>query len=223
MKKRASGGKPVSLPDDLQTALRAARGARTAFSKLTPSHQKELLRYIDAARTAGSRKKRIDEAIDQTLGREPNKSRGQTEHELWVCPKCGNPFVNKNQSHSCARHSIDDAFAGKPPHIRQLFDRFQEIVESFGPVTVVPYHNRVAFMARVRFAGGEPTKRWLELRFWLDRRIDSPRFHKVETITTRAHIYWIRIEQLADYDAEVIAWLRAAYDVGCQSHLVRAR
>jgi hypothetical protein len=211
----------VALPADLQTALRAARGARSAFQKLTAAHQRELLRYIDAARTASSRQKRIAEAVDQSLGRSASRSRGRTEGELWVCPRCGSPFVNRNQWHSCARHSIDDAFEGKPAHIRTLFDRFREIVESFGPNIVVPYHNRVAFMARVRYAGAQPAKRWLEIRFWLDRRIASHRFHKVETITPRAHIYWIRVQGLSDFDHEVIGWLRSAYAVGCQQHLRR--
>src|SRR6185436_8852097 len=85
------------LPADLQSALRAAAGAREAFQRLTPSHRRELLRYINATRSAASRKKRIGEAIDQALGRTPEKNRGQTGKPLWICPECGNPFVNRNQ------------------------------------------------------------------------------------------------------------------------------
>jgi hypothetical protein len=210
----------VVLPEDLQRALRAAAGAREAFRQLAPSHQRELLRYLNAARSVAGRKKRIGEAIDQALGRTPEKNRGQTQKPLWICPDCGSPFVNRNQSHSCQRHTIEDVFKGKPAHIRVLFERFREIVESFGPVITVPYRNRIGFMARVRFAGGEPTQRFMEIRFWLDRRLESPRFHKVETITPRAHIYWLRITQLEQFDPEVIGWLRAAYSVGCQEHLV---
>jgi predicted RNA-binding protein with PUA domain len=47
---------------------------------------------------------------------------------LWICPKCGHPFVTKSMSHSCARHELDDVFRTKPAHIRALFDRFRTML-----------------------------------------------------------------------------------------------
>ncbi len=74
-------------------------------------------------------------------------------------------------------------------------------------------------MVRVRFAGTIPRTRWLEIGFWLSRRIESPRFRKIETIYPNAHVPLLRITEAAQLDREVAAWLREAYAVGCQEHL----
>jgi hypothetical protein len=55
---------------------------------------------------------------------------------LWRCPKCGHRFVTKNLWHSCARYRLSDHFRGKPPAIRQTFDRYVELAKACGPVTV---------------------------------------------------------------------------------------
>ena len=72
---------------------------------------------------------------------------------LWRCPKCDRDFANRNQTHTCAAlHSLEHHFEGKPPEIRQLFDRLRAMVESIGPVRVLPEKTRIAFQARMSFA-----------------------------------------------------------------------
>jgi hypothetical protein len=90
------------------------------------------------------------------------------------------------------------------------------MVEACGPVKVLPYRDKVGFMVRVRFAGARPRRRWLEIGFWLRRRLTSPRFTKVETIYPNAHVHRLRIMEPRELDAEVEAWVREAYAVGCQ-------
>lgn len=59
----------------------------------------------------------------------------------------------------------------------------------------------------------------LDVGFWLPRRIDSPRFHKIETITPDVHLHLVRVTKPEELDAEIAAWLREAYAVGRQEHL----
>ena len=133
---------------------------------------------------------------------------------MWTCPKCGNRFVNKNQYHSCKRHKLSGAFEGKPGKIRALFDKFQEIVEAQGPVTMIPYSDAVGFMVRVRFCNATPKTRWLDIGLWLPRRVESPRFRRVETIYPNAHVHILRITEADQLDEEVEGWVREAYEVG---------
>ena len=74
-------------------------------------------------------------------------------------------------------------------------------------------------MVRVRFAGAVPRTRWLEIGFWLPRRVEHPRFRKIETIYLNAHVHRLRITEPAELDAQVAAWLKEAYAVGRQQHL----
>jgi hypothetical protein len=211
-------------PSDVTAALRQVPGALAAYDGGSPSHRRELLRYIDDARTPETRQRRIQKAIEHLLGKPAltRQSRGEPparKRPLWTCPRCGNEFVNSNQFHSCKRHQLDEPFAGKPDHIRELFDRFRAMVEACGPVKMLPYGDKVGFMVRVRFAGAVPRNRWLELGFWLPRRVENPRFHKIETIYPNAHVHRMRITEPRELDQEVAAWIREAYAVGCQEHL----
>jgi len=141
---------------------------------------------------------------------------------LWTCPDCGQRFVHRNAYHSCRRHELDDAFARRPPEVRALFDRFREMVEACGPVTLVPYHDRVGFMVDVRFAQATPGRSWLDVGLWLPRRVESPRFRRIETIYPHAHVHVLRATSVSDLDEEVAGWVREAYAVGRRQHLTPA-
>ena len=203
----------VAIPEDLADALDGVDGAREAFEAMSPSHRRELIRYVDDARTPATRERRIGRTIDHALGRPPSDRR-PSGRPMWTCPKCGNRFVNKNQYHSCKRHKLSDPFEGKPDKIRALFDRFREIVEAQGPVTMIPYSDAVGFMVRVRFCNATPKTRWLDIGLWLPRRVESPRFRRVETIYPNAHVHVLRITEADQFDEEMGSWVREAYDVG---------
>ena len=216
----------VRPPADLAAALRRSKGAMVAWEALSPSHRRELLRYVDDARTKETRSRRIAKAVEHANGkptkRERPKPAAVATRALWTCPRCGNQFVNKNQWHSCRRGDVDTTFRGKPAFVRALFDRFREIVESFGPVKMLPYRDKVGFMVRVRFAGAIPRQRWLEVGFWLPRRIDHARMYRVETLYPDVHVHRLRVTTLAELDDQLTKWLREAHAVGCQEHLAVA-
>ena len=96
----------------------------------------------------------------------------------------------------------------------QLFDLVRQSLESIGPVTLVPYRDRVAFMVRVRFGGVRPRKHWLDVDFWLTRRVESPRFQRSETLSPYTHIYTVRVTDPSEVDGELAGWLRDVYAVG---------
>ena len=213
---RATSFDTVRLPADVSGALRKATGAKTAFDALSPSHVRELVRYIDDARTDQTRRRRIQETIGQTLGIPGRPKRRSSRRPMWKCPNCKNEFVNKNQYHSCGQHSLAALFDGKPDSIQELFDRLRNMMGSCGPVKVLPYRDRVGFMVRVRFAAAVPKRRWLDVGLWLPRRIEHPKFHKIQTINPNANVHLLRLTEVDQLDAQVAAWIRQAYALGCQ-------
>ena len=138
---------------------------------------------------------------------------------LWRCEKCGRQFANRNQSHACARHDLEHHFAGTPPEIRRIYDRFVAAVKALGPVTVLPEKTRIAFQVRMSFAQVTPKKSWLDGHVVLARRLENPRFTKIETFSPRNHLHAFRIRSMSEIDDEVVGWLREAYEVGKQNHL----
>lgn len=138
---------------------------------------------------------------------------------LWRCPKCRRVFANRNQTHSCGRSTLSHHFAGKPPEIRALFDAVVDAIREIGPVRVLPEKTRIAFQVRMSFAQVTPRQRWLDGHVVLARRLDSPRFRKVETFSPRNHVHVFRLSDLREIDQEFREWLEEAYRVGEQRHL----
>ena len=206
----------VFVPDDLAAALRATQGAQEVFATFSPARRSEWMRFIEDARTPQSRAKRIQRTVASVTGKSSKRSELKRERPLWTCPDCGNEFVNRNQYHSCARHSVDNPFEGKPATVREIFDRLRDRIEECGPVKLVPYRDRIGFMVRVRFAIAVPKTRWVDLSLWLRNRRESPRFRCVETLAPEAHVHTLRLTEPGQLDQDVLAWLREAYRVGKQ-------
>jgi len=145
-----------------------------------------------------------------------------TDHPpLWRCPKCRRAFANRNQSHACGRHSLARHLKGKPPEIRALFEAVVAAIRSVGPVRVLPEKTRIAFQVRMSFAQVTPRQQWLDGHVVLARRLESPRFRRIETISPRNHVHVFRLRDISEIDDEFRAWLVEAYRVGEQRHLAR--
>jgi Domain of unknown function (DUF5655) len=138
---------------------------------------------------------------------------------LWTCPRCGRRFVTANLWHSCEIHTLEEHFQRTEPHVIETYRAYEAAVRAIGPVEVVPQKSRVVFMVRMRFAGCTFAKRWLNARFLLTRRIDSPRIVKVEQFGPRSFGHHLRLSSPEDVDDELKAWLVEAYAVGEQRHL----
>jgi Domain of unknown function (DUF5655) len=141
---------------------------------------------------------------------------------VWACPRCARTFANRKQTHTCAAlGDLDDHFAGCAPTVRLTFDRILTVVRALGPVTVLPEKTRIALHLRMSFAAFMPRRLWLNGHLVLARRIDSPRFSKVETYSPRNILHAFRLDAPDEVDQEFAGWLAEAYKVGAQEHLRR--
>jgi Domain of unknown function (DUF5655) len=106
---------------------------------------------------------------------------------LWTCPRCGRGFANRNQVHACRPlGALDHHLAGRPPEVVAIFWRLLELAERNGPVTVLPEKSRVALQVRMSFAAVTPRRRWVDGHVVLARRLEHPRFRRIESISPRS-------------------------------------
>jgi hypothetical protein len=141
------------------------------------------------------------------------------QKELWQCSKCGERFVTPNTWHSCGKYSLTALFTRSEPHIFKLYEKFEQLVKTCGPITVIPQKSRIVFQARVRFAGAIPRKSYLQCSFGFNRRRDHPSFYKIEQYAPHWYSHSCRIEKEEQFDDEFLSWIREAYNVGLQKHL----
>jgi hypothetical protein len=138
---------------------------------------------------------------------------------LWQCPQCGRAFANRNQTHSCSNVSLGSHFIGTSEKVRELYEALSAMIKKCGPVKVLPEKTRIAFQVRMSFIAVQVRRDYLIGHFVLARRLDHPRFTRVETFSPRNHLHAFRLNSLAELDHEFAAWVREAYAVGQQKHL----
>jgi uncharacterized protein DUF5655 len=138
---------------------------------------------------------------------------------LWCCPECGRAFANRNQSHSCSNVTLESHFDGKSAQVRELFDALVTMIRRCGPVHVLPEKTRIAFQVRMSFIAVQVRRNYLIGHFVFARRVDHPRFTRIETFSPRNHLHAFRLERLEGLDDEFAGWVREAYAVGEQKHL----
>jgi hypothetical protein len=140
--------------------------------------------------------------------------RDASRKPLWRCPKCGHRFVTKNLWHACGRYRLSDHFKGKPPTLRQTFDRYVKLAKACGPVTVYAQKTRIVIQARVRFAGVTVHRNFLEATIWLKRRIDHRLLSRVEPLGNLGFNHHFRLTDPSDADESLGKLIREAYFFG---------
>jgi hypothetical protein len=114
---------------------------------------------------------------------------------------------------------LDHHFVGKSPLVRHIFDQFLAMVESFGPVEVLPEKSRIAFHVRMSFARLAVQRHWVVGHLVLARAVHgSLLFTRVESLSPRNHVHHFRIDQPGRVQA-FRELAREAYAVGRQEHL----
>ena len=136
---------------------------------------------------------------------------------MWICPKCGRRFANRNQSHFCSNARLEDHFAGREPQVIATFQRLLAAAKKSGPVTVVPEKTRIAFQVRMSYAAFTLRRRWIDGHVVLARKLDSSRFTRIEFFSPGNQLHAFRLREPEEVDDEVESWLDEAYLVGDQS------
>ena len=88
-----------------------------------------------------------------------------------------------------------------------------------GPMTVITEKTRIAIQVRMSFTSIMLKQRLIDEHIVLAGRVDSPRFRRIESISTFNHVRAFQLCSIAEIDAELIAWLTEAYQAGEPRHL----
>jgi hypothetical protein len=142
-------------------------------------------------------------------------TQGRPKRPLWTCPNCGKQYVTRNMWHSCVVVPLESHFVNRP-RARQLFDAYVAALEREGPVTISVSKTRIEIMTRARFTGAVVRKDYLRCALWLKRRVDSPRFTKIEHFGSANWGHYFEIHDESDIDDEILALAREARRVGDQ-------
>jgi hypothetical protein len=114
--------------------------------------------------------------------------------------------------------SLDEFFAGRET-ARRIFDALVPSIHRLGPAGTRVSRSQVAFRRRRGFAWAWTPDRYLRgstaplvLSLALRRRDASPRWKEIVEPAPGRFMHHLELRCVEDIDAEVLAWLREAWD-----------
>ena len=106
-----------------------------------------------------------------------------------------------------------DAIARADPALQKVYARLLKAVQAFGPVTEERGERSALLRSRGGFLGVHPKRDGLDLQIVSDHLIRAARVTKVDQVSARRFHVHVRLLEEKDVDAQLLAWLREAYDL----------
>ena len=139
---------------------------------------------------------------------------------MWICPKCQQKFVNRNQSHSCGHYTVGQFLRGKDAGGIALFRYFLTQYRKIGSFELHPVKTRIALVRQMRFcAVNKIGADFIDVHFVLTQPSTSPCFRKIDNLGNRFFIHHLRIRQKSNITKEVRTFMQRAYRIGKREHV----
>lgn len=100
------------------------------------------------------------------------------------------------------------------PYVAQLYDRFVNMLQALGPVTILPTQTRVDFQRRIIFASVQFSAEDMRVQLLLPQRVDDPRMVRIEVFSEDKIAHSLVVRSVDDFDAHFSTWLGDAYNLG---------
>ncbi len=104
-------------------------------------------------------------------------------------------------------------FANVDPNVRATYRRLLAAARTLGPVTEQANKTSIHLVRRTAFAGVATRKSWLILTLKSAADVRHARITRCEQTSTNRWHFEVRLEEPAQVDRQLIAWLRSAYEL----------
>jgi hypothetical protein len=129
----------------------------------------------------------------------------------WKCPKCNRIFQRKNQMHSCKSFPIEKHFENKDPAKEVYKYLFKVVNKKVGKCKEISLPCCIHWFGNYDFIALLPKKDKLEVRFALNRKINSPRVFNNFPPSSKYYMICLYIQSKDEVDEELLKWLKESY------------
>lgn len=130
---------------------------------------------------------------------------------MWTCPNCSRIFKKTKQPHSCKRVSLESHFINKNK-ARILFDYLlQHIEQHIGTCKIIPLPCCIHLLGAYDFLAALPKKDGIEIRFALNRAVDSPKLKISVPVSSTMYKNCFMLTSKEEIDAECMDWIKESY------------
>ncbi len=109
--------------------------------------------------------------------------------------------------------TIASHFASKAPVVRKIYDKLLRTLKQFGPIVEEPKKTSIHLVNATALAGVATRRDSIILTIKSNRKLTSPRIHKTERVSAKRFYHEVKLTSPAEIDAELIRWLKAAYEM----------
>ena len=109
--------------------------------------------------------------------------------------------------------TVKSHFDGKDAVTKTVYQQLLKGVKKFGRVIEDPKKTSIHLVNKTAFAGVATRNKAIVLTIKSDRELSSPRFHKSEQTSARRFHHEVKLTSIAEVDAELLDWLKAAYEL----------
>ena len=107
--------------------------------------------------------------------------------------------------------TVESHFAGKDAIVRDIYNGVLKAIGQIGPVIEEAKKTSIHLVNKSALAGVATRKKYLILTIKSDRKLNSSRIHRAERASANRFHHEIKLSSPEEIDAELIAWLKAAY------------
>jgi hypothetical protein len=132
---------------------------------------------------------------------------------MWICPKCQRQFKKTKQPHTCKKVTITEHFKNKKK-AKKIFDYLVDRIDNnIGKCKVVSIPCCVHLCSNYDFLAVFPKKEGLEIRFLLNRKLNSPKLKIGVKMSSKVfkNVFYFNSEK--EIDNEFIDWARESYNL----------
>lgn len=132
---------------------------------------------------------------------------------IWKCPRCGKEFAKTSQSHICENVDPEQLFSGKEEQVFVLYLILLDRVEQKMKTIVTATSKSVTLYSESRrsFLVISPRRKFLDIWFALERRMDEPWIMKTMQSSKSRFVHYVRLSDSKQITAPLLRAITKAY------------
>ena len=130
--------------------------------------------------------------------------------------------VEEGTPHDCWTTTEENLTSDLSEDLMDAWERLRETVSEFGDQRIYASHRSIMFSRKACYFFVRPQKSFLEIWFFLGRKLKDGRIRQVVPTSTVKFGHQIRIIHRDQVESPITDWLQEAYEVSEQLHISKA-
>jgi len=121
--------------------------------------------------------------------------------------------IEVGEPHDCWTTTEQALTRELPEELMDAWERLRETASSFGDQRIYASHNSIMFSRKACYFFVRPKKSFLEIWFFLGRKIEDRRIRQVVATSKLKHGHLVRVTHRDEVESPITDWLQEAYEV----------